>query len=99
MEAIRTLQQYIDFEMYVWERIYADFDIKPDKNARKMKLTQRFNEKIKPHIDNIGNMIGEKDSVFNPIRKITNVGYLNGELVVTYKEPKQKLERFEKIRL
>lgn len=97
MEEIKNLEDFINFEMSVAEMIYKDFGVEWDAEQARKRLIKKYNDIVKPHIDTVGKTIGEINSVFNPVRKVTRVGYYNGDLCVMYKEPRQKLERFQRI--
>lgn len=95
---IQDIEDFLSFEMEVKKKVYEEFGVEWDEEKSREKLRERYNKSVLPHIQSVGKTIGEKDSVFNPLRTITRVAYHNGELCVMYKQYRQKLERFERIR-
>lgn len=93
---IQKLQDYLTYNLEQYHNICREQEIAPKENIEN-RLTEKFNNYVLPHIKNIGNTIGEKDSVFNPIRKIIGVEYINGKLCVLFKEPRQRLTRYVEI--
>ena len=68
----------------------------------KQTVVNKYKEnfrKINKYICKIGFYIGVKDSLFNPLRKVTDVCIINDCVCFCYKEKFQKLERYEKINL
>jgi len=98
-----TFEQYQKMRMQSFDFYYEVInDAKPiSKNEFMLKYTEtgakKYREKILPHVINIGKTVGEKNSLFNPIRKITRVDLYNGVICVFWKEPRQRNERFKEI--